>query len=317
MNANLVELPLHTRSNLGRATCLARHGLPDHDLFTDEALIDLLDHHPRDHIVALTMGFDVGRPEDNRMASVEGVSGVEMLRAVRRGRLWLNVVGIQRTHPRYRRLVEGLYADLAAQCPGFFPEAPTGTLLISSPNALVYFHVDGPPSLLWHIRGRKRVWVYPPLDEWLVSREMLEDVFAGARHEYVPYRPEFDAFAQVIDLEPGDMASWAHNAPHRVENLDTFNVSLSTEHTTAASRRRARLYCANRFLRRKLGWRGASTREQGARALTKFAIYRASVALGLDDTRTKAHVPTMRIDGGAPAGCVPLEAKTPTPGVFA
>ena len=116
---------------------------------------------------------------------------------------------------------------------------------------MVYFHVDGPPSFLWHVRGRKRVWVYPHLDERVLSRELLEDVYAGTRQEYVPYRSAFDDDAEVFDLEPGQVAMWPHNAPHRVTNLDSFNVSLVTDHWTPESRRRARLYKANRFLRVK------------------------------------------------------------------
>jgi quercetin dioxygenase-like cupin family protein len=36
----------------------------------------------------------------------------------------------------------------------------------------------------------------------------------------------------VYQLEPGDVVSWPHNAPHRIENLDSLNVSLSTGFVT-------------------------------------------------------------------------------------
>ena len=68
------------------------------------------------------------------------------------------------------------------------PLASRGTLLISSPRALVYYHADGPASALWHIRGRKRIWIYPALDGRYIQRELLEDIFAGVRHEYLPVR---------------------------------------------------------------------------------------------------------------------------------
>jgi hypothetical protein len=311
MRGTLVDVPDHARVAMGKVTFVAKHRLPQHSLFTDEALADLLDRHPREHVIALTMGFDVRKPEENRRAIHDGMSGADLLRAVRNGRLWLNVVQVHRSDTRYRDLVHSLYDELAQQCRGFVPESTSGTLLISSPNALVYYHVDGPPSLLWHVRGRKRVWVYPPLDEDLVARHTLEDIFSGASHEYVPYRPEFDVKARVIDLEPGDMASWPHNAPHRVTNHDEFNVSLSTEHTTGESRRRARLYCANRFLRRKTGEAQWSTAERGARPLIKYVFFRACKAARLDDTRDKSHTPAMRVDANAPLGCVPLAGPGP------
>ncbi len=308
MRGNLVDVPDAARSAMGRTTFVAKHRLPESDLFTDEALADLLDHHPREQVIALTMGSDIERPDENRRALHDGVKGAELLRAVKGGRLWLNVVQVQQADSCYRALVDSLYEELAGQCPGFVPESSTATLLISSPNALVYYHVDGPPSLLWHIRGRKRVWVYPPLAEEFVTKDTLEDIFAGARHEYVPYRPDFDARARVIDLEPGDMASWPQNAPHRVTNFGVFNVSLSTEHTTRESRRRARVYCANRFLRRTLRYAGWSTSERGSRPLVKYVFYRACKAAGFDDTGSKSHTPVMRIDADAPLGCVSVAA---------
>jgi hypothetical protein len=314
MRDHLVQVSARERARMGRAPLVAKHNLADSKLFVDDALVDLLDNHPRDRIVALTMGTDVGKSRENRLAIHDGVSGAELLRAVKRGRLWLNVTEVHRSHPRYRALIDELYGQLAEQCQGFVPRAAGGTLLISSPQALVYYHVDGPPSLLWHIRGKKRVWVYPALDETLVTRDVLEDIFAGARHEYVPYRADFDERAQVIDLEPGDMACWPQNAPHRVTNFDVFNVSLSTEHVTRESRRRARVYCANRFLRRKLGYSDGSTSEHGVRSLLKYVFYRAAKAAGLDDTKTKEHAPAMRVDSSAPLGCVPLRTSAQPPG---
>jgi len=157
MRGKLVDVPDAARSAMGRTTFVGKHRLPEHDLFTDEALADLLDHHPRELIIALTMGSDLGKPGENRRAIHDGVSGAELLRAVKGGRLWLNVVQVQRCDARYRSLIDSLYEDLARQCPGFVPESPSGTVLISSPDALVYYHVDGPPSLLWHVRGQKRV----------------------------------------------------------------------------------------------------------------------------------------------------------------
>jgi hypothetical protein len=314
VRGRLVHVPARERSQMGRSTFVAKHNLADSELFTDEALVDLLDNHPRDRIVALTMGTDVGNPDENRRAIHDGVSGAELLRAVKRGRLWLNVTEVHRGHAPYRALIDELYRQLAEQCPGFVPKEARGTLLLSSPNALVYYHVDGPPSVLWHIRGRKRVWVYPALDEALVAREALEDIFAGARHEYVPYRADFDERAQVIDLEPGDMACWPQNAPHRVTNLDVLNVSLSTEHLTRESRGRARVYCANRFLRSRLGYGEGSTHEHGVRSLLKYVLYRAAKAAGLDETKTKEHTPAMRVDSSAPLGCVPLHASSQPPG---
>lgn len=302
-----VELPEGTQSNFGRQPLLAQHNLHQHELFTDEALIDLLDRFPRQHLYALTMGNDPTHTEGNRMAVHDGVSGADLFRAVKNGRLWLNITRVDRADARYRKLIDDLYAQLAQQAPGFRPLASQGTLLISSPQVLVYYHADGPASVLWHIRGRKRIWVYPALDERYMQREHLEDIFAGVRHEYLPYDSSYDKGAVVYDLEPGQWATWPQNAPHRVTNHDSVNVSLSTEHFTRESRWRARVYTANRFFRTRLGLRNLSTNELGPAALVKTLVHRAARKAGLDPLQTKRHIPSLRVDPNAPGGVVPLE----------
>lgn len=294
--------------DFGRRPLQASHNLHRHELFSDAALADLLDRFPRQHLYALTMGEDPTDTNGSRLAVHDGVSGAELLQAVKNGRLWLNITRVDRADAAYRALIDELYAQVAAQVPGFSPLASQGTLLISSPHALVYYHADGPASILWHIRGRKRVWVYPELDERYMQREHLEDIFADARHEYLPYDTHFDEAAVVYDLEPGQWLTWPQNAPHRVTNLDSVNVSLSTEHFTHQSRWRARVYTANRFFRTRLGMRNLSTREHGAGAWVKTVVHRIARKAGLDPIQIKSHKPSFRVDPHAPNGVVTLES---------
>ena len=299
-------------SVFGHKPMRAHHNLHQHELFTDAALIDLLDRFPRQHLYALTMGEDPTDTNGSRLAVHDGVSGTELLQAVKNGRLWLNITRVDRADAAYRALIDELYAQLAAQVPGFSPLASQGTLLISSPHVLVYYHADAPASVLWHIRGRKRVWVYPALDERYMQREHLEDIFAGVRHEYLPYEIKFDEAALVYDLEPGEWVTWPQNAPHRVTNLDSVNVSLSTEHFTSQTRWRARVYTANRFFRTRLGLRNLSTREYGAGAWMKTLLHRAARKAGLDPVQVKRHVPSFRVDPQSPGGVAALQPADST-----
>ena len=307
-----VELPATQGLDFGRRPLLASHNLHQHELFSDAALIDLLDRFPRQHLYALTMGNDPTDTDGNRLAVHDGVSGAALLQAVKNGRLWLNITRVDRADAGYRALIDELYAQLAAQAPGFSPIDTQGTLLISSPHVLVYYHADGPASVLWHIRGRKRIWVYPALDERYMQREHLEDIFAGVRHEYLPYNNTYDAAAVMFDLEPGQWATWPQNAPHRVTNLDSVNVSLSTEHFTRQSRARARVYTANRFFRTRLGVSNLSTREYGPAAVVKTLVHRVACKVGLYPIQTKRHIPSLRVDPLAPGGVVALEAAGTT-----
>src|SRR6185436_1625956 len=100
-----VGLPERIQSGFGRQPVVGSHGLADHELFSDAALIELLDHFPRQHLYALNMGTDPTRVEENRLALHEGVGGAELLLAVKTGRLWLNVTRVDRADAQYRRSV--------------------------------------------------------------------------------------------------------------------------------------------------------------------------------------------------------------------
>jgi hypothetical protein len=312
-----VQLAAQDRADFGLRPVVATHTLHQSALFTDTALIDLLDHFPREYLYAMTMGTDVFRPADNRYALHDGVSGYDLLRAVKSGRLWLNITRVDRADRRYRVLIDELHGELAAQLPGFCPEFTQGTLLISSPRALVYYHVDGPGTILWHIRGRKRIWVYPALDGRYANREAVEDICAGARHEYLPFDSAHDLGALSFELEPGQWIAWPQNAPHRVTNADSVNVSLSTEYFTRESRRRTRVYAANRFFRVRLGARNLSARERGLDTAIKVVTHKLAIWTGLDRVRMKRHSATMRVAPDAPGGAISLDDGGRSPGTDA
>jgi hypothetical protein len=310
LSAAAVALSIEGKAEFGSKPLVATHNLQQSELFTDEALCELLDTYPRQYVHALTMGSDPARSDENRLAVHDDLCGAALLRAVKNGRLWLNIKHVDRVDARYRKLIEQLYAHLRTYRPDFFPDVTQGTLLISSPHAQAYYHVDGPASVLWHIRGRKRVWVYPALDVRYAAREALEDIFAGVRHEYLPFDHSFDDGAKVYDLEPGQWIAWEQNAPHRVTNLDSVNVSLSTEHFTIKSRRRARVYVANRFFRQQFGLRNLAADATGSVAMLKTVLHRVARKVGLDRVEYKRHTPRLRVDPDSPLGVAPLDPIT-------
>ncbi len=313
MTAIDVQLPNDLRRDFGHQPLVATHSLAQHPLFSDEALCDLLERFPRQHLYAFTMGDDVTRPEDNRQAAHDGLSGAELLEAVRSGRFWLNLTRIDRADVRYRLLIEDLYEQLARLAPNFKPKSCQGAVLISSPQAVVYYHADAPANMLWHIRGRKRIWVYPAMDERYLQRELLEDIFAGVRHEYLPYESSYDQGAICYDIEPGQFVIWPHNAPHRVSNLEGLNVSLATEHFTAQTLRRQRVYVANRFLRTRLGFKNPSPQESGAVAMMKTLTHRIAARLGMDPLQYKRYAPVLQINNEVPGGATAASGANSLP----
>jgi hypothetical protein len=283
------------------------HRLGELDLFADDALGDVLDRHPREELQAFTMSSDPAQDEWGPV-EVGSASGMDMLAAVRAGRLWLNVLNVDRAHDAFAQLQPRLFGELARVSFDVLPGTPHSSLLISSPDAMVDYHADPGPNALWHVRGDKRVWIYPAGNERFLDRTLLEDIFVGARTENLPYDPEFDRAALTFDVHPGDLISWPQNSPHRVQNLAELNVSLSCEFDTKSSRQRHRVYAANRFFTRKVHLPARSTRERGAAAAVKCFTYRACRKIGLDRTRPVAHeyVTRLRIDPASPDGVAAL-----------
>jgi hypothetical protein len=316
MNVATLQCPQHAGDRFGHETVRSTHGLAALPLFTDSALIDLLDHFPRDRLFAFHTGTDPTRVEENRNAVHAGVSGAELLRAVERGRLWLNVTRVDRADARYRALIDQLYTDLGWLLPDFVPLASQGTLLISSPGAIVYYHADAPASVLWQLRGEKCVRVYPAQHATYLQRPHLEDIFAGVRHEYLPYQSEWDTASVAHTLRQGDWISWPQNAPHRVTNGDSVNVSLSTEHFTDDGLRRHQVYLANRFLRTRLGARELSTQEHGVAMQGKVLLRRMATRLGLNQLKYRSHQPVLRVDADAEGGVSARRDAPPEHGVL-
>lgn len=297
----------------GSHSLAARHRLHQMDLFTDEALIDLLDRYPRQRLQAWTMGTDPLRREDWQAVDTTDVPGKDLLAAVKSGRLWYNILRLDLFDRRYREIIDQLYDEMAQASPGFTPVSTVGTLLLSSPNAMVYYHADGPPTTLFHIRGHKRMWIYP-LEERFVSQHFLEEIFGSAMDEEVPYSPDFDNYAEVFDLGPGDLVWWPQNAPHRIENLDTLNVSLSTRYHTEASERRKLVYNANRFFRKKLGFQQLSVNEGGVASAVKCLGYRLCRRAGWDNaTEGYRYQATVRVDPNSRLGYSQLDKPVTPP----
>ena len=237
---------------LEEGVLLANHNLAETGLFSDEALVEILDSHPEDFLTISTMGNDTNVFEW-REGYRDGVAAEELIRLVREGHLWMNVRRIMDFQPKHAKLVHDLYSELEQGNGRFRAIQRSANLLISSPRVLVHYHVDLPVNMLWHIRGRKRVWVYPHFDHRFVSKEVMENVAVGNLTEDVPYHAALDQYALSYDVEPGQLLTWPQHSPHRVNNIEGINVSLSTEHMNARAIRRNNMYEANHYLRNWFG----------------------------------------------------------------
>lgn len=236
----------------GRAPQRLHHPWHESPLFQLDALAELIEHYPVKHyaLVSTNRKGDVERRW--REGEIGDFSGREVINAIQQGGLWLNLRNVHEVDGRYAALQDAAYAELRNSIPGFEPASLRMGILISSPNARVHYHSDLPGQTLWQIAGRKRVYVYPPEPPFLPP-QVLEDVALTGVEVNMPYEPGFDAHATVLELEPGQMLHWPLNSPHRVENHDCLNISVTTEHWTEGIRRSQMVTMANGVLRRHLG----------------------------------------------------------------
>ena len=262
-------------ATFGRKTQLFDHDYSQLPLFEKAALIALLDTYPRACLQAFTMGTDKTQRSDWQSVDIHPDStGEDLWNAVEKGRLWLNIISLEQHSEDFSVLVKGMYAHLGDRCPHLGElMASFTTMLISSPGAQVYYHMDESPNMLWHISGQKRLWVYPAMDLRFVPQDFLEEIYTGEISEFLPYEPEFDDDAESFLLTPGKVVSWPHNAPHRIENL-TMNVSMTTSFQAHTQRRRSLVQQANRYIMRNLGVKHRSMREDGFRSAAKRLSYR-------------------------------------------
>lgn len=265
----------------GRRFQKGRHRLADTGLFGDEALARLIDAYPRHLLQAFVMGVDPTHMEENIPVDTKGVRGADAIEAVKRGRLWFKLLRIHEWKGPYAETIHQLYQELARRSPKFRPMTTGAVLFFGSTGSQVYFHLDAKPNMLWHIRGRKRFWMYPALDTSLVSQKCLEDVYNMVTDEDVPFREEFDKRATVFELDPGDVLSWPQNSPHRVMVTEGMSVSLGTLHETEESFRRSYVIGANSLLREKFGIQNLSMAERGLVPSAKAFMFRAARRAGV------------------------------------
>ena len=222
-------------SALGRAPMRFTHHLAESGLFDDKALVQLLDRWPHDLYDINLFDFDDEGNATLRTGARGRKSGEAALEGVKAGRIWIQLRQADRHHPALRAAIEAAFKGIAREAGAFSPVNLNAQLILSGPRARVAFHADAPGVVLFHMRGRKRVWVYPN-NEAHVPQAAMENIALKAQTEDLTYRRAMDAQAKVFDLEPGEALTWPLHAPHRIQNLGEFNVSVSVDFQTWESR---------------------------------------------------------------------------------
>jgi hypothetical protein len=274
-------------------------------LFSREQLARLIENYPREHYSLVKTGAK-GANRVWREGEIGDLTGEQVIDAISRGGLWLNMRDVGAVDRRYRELLDGMFEEVGAKVPGFSARDHQESILISSPDAQVYYHFDLPGQAIVQIAGRKRVYVYPNTPPFLTP-QMLEDVAVYNVEVDIPYEPWYDKYAKVFDIGPGQMLNWELNAPHRVENLDTFSVSMTVSYTNDKIRRAEIVNLGNGLLRHRFGYTPKSRNMRGPSYFAKAVLQKLVRDSRWVKRERQARRPTeFRLDATQPGKIVEL-----------
>jgi len=116
-----------------------------------------------------------------------------------------------------------------------------------------------------------------------------------------------DDGATVYDLEPGYMLYWPLNCPHRVENHDCMNVSVTTEHWTREIRNFYAVNYANGLLR-NAGFSHLDRQKSGLGMVVKLGLAAAAKFSGMTRSQQKPYRIDFRVDPDSATGYRDIEA---------
>jgi len=275
----------------------ADHELSETGLFTDEALAELLDKHPRSHLDVCTIADHDVYQAKFRTGDVRDVDGKTLIEATRAGSIWMNLREAMNMHDEYRAVLDEMYGDLA-RLSGTRQFKPRGGILITCPTAQTPYHFDATDTILWHVRGHKKIFIYPRTEKYLPD-DGYERMLFSESEDYLPYNESFDDEAQVFDLMGNDMITWPLNAPHRVEN-QSYCVSVTTEYSTPESTLKNSVMYTHAFMRQKLDLKPSWEATSYLSKLVKAAAGRVLRKMDVLASMKEQDMVTFTVDKRAP-----------------
>jgi len=283
-----------------------KHGLNETGLFTDAALAKLLDKHPSEQLDVCTMDVfeDERYPNKFRTGDFRNVDGATLIDAAKAGQIWINLRKAMNIHPEYKAVLDAMYGGIA-EATGKKTFNANGGILISSPIAKVPYHFDKTETILWHIRGKKRIYLYPVTEDFIPD-EAYENALINRLDDDIPYEQAFDEHAKAIDLEEGQALTWPLSSPHRVDNQE-FCVSVTTEYSTRESGLKNAAMLANATIRNRFGGNPTYTHASPLTRNLKSVFGRIVKKTGLAVITDEPDMVSFKIDKSAPNYIVNLD----------
>lgn len=287
-------------------TVTFRHDLDATGLFSDEALINLLEKHPHDQfdICSNTQNPEPGFPDRFLTGDFRNVPAETLLAAAKAGRIFINLRKAMNIHPEYSEVLDKMFDALRAKT-GLTYSRPRGGILISSPISKTPYHFDKTETILWHIRGGKRIFIYPMTKQYIADQD-YEEAVINHHVDELPFETKFDDAATAYDLQPGQAIAWPLNSPHKVDN-SSFCVSVTTEYSTRECVIKNNAMVTNAMLRNKLGFRPSYDRDGLLKRMTKAGMGVALRRSGLINGEEEPDMVSFTIDPDVQGYIVPTE----------
>lgn len=282
------------------------HQLASSNLFTDEALIELIGKHPHHLTDVCTMGpaSDTKYPNKLRTGDFRSCTAEELFKIAMKGEIWINLRKAMNVHPEYSCLLDQIYKEIAVNTRTKVFNA-NGGILITSPVARTPYHFDHTETILWHVRGPKRIFLYP-VEQKFIPDESYERAITNVLEDDLPYDPDYDKDAIVLDLDEGQAVSWPLTAPHRVDNHG-FCVSVTTEFSSKESIMKNAAMTANATLRRKFPLSSSWSNQSKINRLSKSILGIALKKTGFVSESNEKDYVSFKVDPVAKGGIVNVQ----------
>lgn len=229
-----------------------QHTLHQNALFSDAALAQLLDAYPREKLEIYTVGADQKSVDMSRRGSAAALNGVQLLNAVKTGRIWMRLRAVHKVAAGYEQIGDKMFAELHQMHHGLTTFSHDVGVVISSPGLQEFYQFDMPLTALFQVRGEKALRVWDARAPYLNDEDLEAQALTGLTPS-IEFNPIWNEDAQKVALKPGMMATWAQNSPYRLVNNDALNVSLYAAFLTPAALLRTNVIYGNAVMRKKFG----------------------------------------------------------------
>ena len=207
---------------------------------------------------------------------------------------------------RYRSMIDGMFEEVAAKVPGFEARSHQESILISSPDAQVYYHADLPGQGLIQIAGRKRVYVYPNTPPFITPQH-LEDIAVYNVEVDIPYAALVRQARQGVRYRarPDAELGAERAAPRgKSRHLQRFDDRLLHQRPDPA---REIVNLANGLLRHRFGYRPKTRNLRGPSYFAKAVMQKLYRDSGWVKREREARRPIdFRLDAAQPGKIVDL-----------